>query len=123
MFGGQVANLPGDRSSVVGRGKITPIATWTPGEQTAPPDVYVYQNGTQLFRGDHSAMPATYSGTGLSVAAGDHIDFVVAYEDFQAVQLGATITMTPAPTPEPGTLTLLGAGLLGLLAYAWRKRR
>lgn len=27
------------------------------------------------------------------------------------------------PIPEPGTLSLLGAGLLGLLAYAWRRRR
>ncbi len=27
------------------------------------------------------------------------------------------------PTPEPGTLTLLAAGLVGLLAYGWRKRR
>ncbi len=26
-------------------------------------------------------------------------------------------------TPEPGTLTLLAAGFVGLLAYAWRKRR
>ena len=25
--------------------------------------------------------------------------------------------------PEPGTLVLLGCGLAGLLAYAWRKRR
>jgi len=25
--------------------------------------------------------------------------------------------------PEPGTLALLGAGLIGLLAYAWRKRK
>ena len=25
--------------------------------------------------------------------------------------------------PEPGTLTLLGAGLIGTLAYAWRKQR
>ena len=25
--------------------------------------------------------------------------------------------------PEPSTLALLGCGLLGLLAYAWRKRR
>ena len=25
--------------------------------------------------------------------------------------------------PEPGTLALLAAGLLGLLAYAWRKRK
>jgi hypothetical protein len=27
-----------------------------------------------------------------------------------------------ASVPEPSTLTLLGAGVLGLLAYAWRKR-
>ena len=26
-------------------------------------------------------------------------------------------------TPEPGTMTLLAAGLVGLLAYAWRKRK
>jgi len=25
--------------------------------------------------------------------------------------------------PEPGTLALLAAGLIGLLAYAWRKRK
>ena len=25
--------------------------------------------------------------------------------------------------PEPGTFALLAAGLLGLLAYTWRKRR
>ena len=28
-----------------------------------------------------------------------------------------------AVIPEPGTLALLAAGLLGLLAYAWRKRK
>ena len=27
------------------------------------------------------------------------------------------------PVPEPSTLVLAGAGLLGLLAYAWRKRK
>jgi hypothetical protein len=25
--------------------------------------------------------------------------------------------------PEPGTLALLAAGLMGLVAYAWRKRK
>ena len=29
----------------------------------------------------------------------------------------------PLDIPEPGTLALLGTGLLGLLAYAWRKRK
>ena len=28
-----------------------------------------------------------------------------------------------SPVPEPGTLTLLAAGLIGLIAYAWRKRK
>jgi probable HAF family extracellular repeat protein len=31
--------------------------------------------------------------------------------------------LTPVPTPEPSTLALFGATALGLLAYAWRRRR
>jgi hypothetical protein len=27
------------------------------------------------------------------------------------------------PVPEPGTLALVAAALLGLLAYGWRKRK
>jgi len=30
---------------------------------------------------------------------------------------------TTTGVPEPGTLALLAAGLIGLLCYAWRKRR
>ena len=29
--------------------------------------------------------------------------------------------LTPVPTPEPSTLLLAVAGLVGLLAHAWRK--
>jgi hypothetical protein len=33
------------------------------------------------------------------------------------------VTATPTATPEPSTLVLLASGLIGLLAYAWRKRK
>ena len=31
--------------------------------------------------------------------------------------------LTPTVTPEPSTLLLAASGLVGLLAYAWRKRK
>jgi hypothetical protein len=34
-----------------------------------------------------------------------------------------SIAFAPTTTPEPSTLALLGCGLFGLLAYAWRKRK
>ena len=34
-----------------------------------------------------------------------------------------SVALQPQPTPEPSTLLLTAAGLLGLLAYAWRRRK
>ena len=31
--------------------------------------------------------------------------------------------LSGAPVPEPGTISLLSAGVIGLLAYAWRRRK
>ncbi len=39
------------------------------------------------------------------------------------LDMPAMILQQPAATPEPSTLLLLTTGLLGLLAYAWRRRR
>jgi hypothetical protein len=67
---------------------------------------------------------SAFGGTGrLSVA--DDID-----SGGHIVGIGVTSTgaadaylLTPVTTPEPSTLLLATSGLLGLLAYAWRKRK
>lgn len=42
---------------------------------------------------------------------------------FSISQDGNNVNLNFSPVPEPGTLVLLGCGLLALLAYAWRHRR
>ncbi len=42
---------------------------------------------------------------------------------YDYIQLDGTSGVYAQITPEPGTLALLAASLLGLLCYAWRKRR
>jgi hypothetical protein len=53
-----------------------------------------------------------YVNWNLNTPAGSDID---AYRP--------TLMVTTAPVPEPSTIVLLTLGLLGLLAYGWRKRR
>ncbi len=59
----------------------------------------LYLNGVQQA-------PGTYN-------AGDSLGYIT----------GSGSLLVTAPIPEPGTLSLLAAGLIGLLCYAWRKRR
>lgn len=77
---------------------------------------------------------ATMSYTAPALLAGDTLRLVLetrAIDGFSAGngnRLGrmaiddVSVTVTP-PVPEPSTLVMLAAGLLSLVAYAWRKRK
>jgi hypothetical protein len=51
-------------------------------------------------------------------------DFVVGSAEIRSPTgtAGAVAVLTPA-IPEPGSLLLLGIGILGLLGYAWYRRQ
>jgi hypothetical protein len=44
-------------------------------------------------------------------------------ENIDEIRIGQTWADVTPVVPEPSTLALLAAGLVGLLAYAWRKRK
>ena len=76
-----------------------------------------------------SADGASSSSSGASAGATAEAPGVVPAPDPSApgltpAELGfAPVDGPPTPTPEPGTLLLVGSGLAGLCARAWRRRR
>jgi len=64
------------------------------------------------------AVKIVYTGSYGADFPGD-----AAYPAYSVPYTGLSEVRFDAGVPEPGTLALLAAGLLGLLCYAWRKRK
>ena len=75
-----------------------------------------WRDGVELS----SILTASYTSTGMMFSFGDGsgLDRGTAEVDYVRFTKGAY-----APIPEPSTIALLATGLIGLLCYAWRKRK
>lgn len=87
--------------------------------------VYVAVNDSLVFSDRISANLATagYSANNISLQAGDHVDFMIAWAGGVYSEYGWTeIEGTISAVPIPPALYLFGTGLLGLVGIARCKR-
>jgi hypothetical protein len=63
------------------------------------------------------------SSSDISVHAGNYIDFFVDKYNGSLTNDLTVVHATITETPEPASVILLASALIGLLAYAWRKRK
>ncbi len=93
-------------------------------------DLHVLVNGVSQFDcivnglpGDITEGPGpfTYTGT-FDLVAGDTVDFAGGPYTYNVSDFVDVTGSGVREVPEPGTLALLGCALVGLIAYAWRRR-
>jgi hypothetical protein len=101
---------------------------------------YIDDSGTRVTLGTaletlthNSWVQYTLSVTATDASVGHYVGIyfsnvspnpsIAADRDWLALDDVTLTYTTPAPVPEPSAMILLSTGIIGLLAYAWRKRR
>ena len=91
----------------------------TPGywsfDQSGPWFSWTAPTGSGIIHGDDDTFKVRVN---YAVAYDPRWSYVHADVDVQGVYSGANNWVTSGPVPEPGTLLLLGSGLLGIAGYA-----
>lgn len=84
---------------------------------------YSGNNSAVISMGDNKYVMGTFTATGTSVTLYEQCLTWFGAVNATYAQFGSVVVRDITPIPEPGTLVFCGTGLLGLLAYAWRKRK
>lgn len=114
-------DCPVVRWTAPGAGSVDISATFTDISASSTL-VYVFKNFSVVGLNVMStASGVSWSGNDISVAKGDIIDFATSSSYGSVTKLDATIAFTAMP--EPSTIIMSGISIIGLLAYAWRKRK
>jgi hypothetical protein len=103
--------LKGAMNQIVGEHAISSVPTNLVLDIVRDGQDYVFKaNGAEMFRSHvFGSTSLPYYAVAINASAGDAM--TAKLDNFGTV------------VPEPSTLALVATGLLGLLAYAWRKRR
>lgn len=101
------------------------VGSFYAGDTNADNTVSVLDNGTSVFSGTRAGSSATpFANAGLSLAAGDTLDFAVGGQYvYGDTGLQTAITGAAAPVPEASTTVSLGLMLMLGLGAAARKKQ
>jgi hypothetical protein len=110
-------------------GKVNISAIFNNPLGTATADVWMQKNGVNLLDVERVSINSTTpiaekDLSNVSVAVGDKIQVLVGYGS-NYYGRGDTVGVFEAITyvPEPSSMAILSSAIVGLICYAWRKRR
>ena len=90
-------------------------------------DVHVLVNSISVADGfinlNGGGNTASFSSPEVALPAGGTVDFVVGWGNGDASYDGTGLFATVTAVPEPSSLTLLGLGVMSLLATGWTRSR